>query len=263
MSYRIGIDIGSTTVKVVVLDEQNNLLFRSYERHYSKARERACETLSGIREMLEGKDVRLVITGSAGLGVAKACELDFVQEVYATAAAVNSFIPDTDAVIELGGEDAKIIFFGGALEERMNGSCAGGTGAFIDQMATLMNVTVGELDELSLKHEKIYPIASRCGVFAKTDIQPILNQGGRKEDVAASIFQAVVDQTVGGLTQGRELKGKIVFLGGPLHFLMGLRERFVETLKLDAEHAVFPRGRRLLCRHRRGAVRLGLPRASL
>ena len=122
----------------------------------------------------------------------------------------------------------------------MNGSCAGGTGAFIDQMATLMNVTVNELDELSLKHEKIYPIASRCGVFAKSDIQPILNQGGRKEDVAASIFQAVVDQTVAGLTQGRELKGKIVFLGGPLHFLMGLRERFVETLKLDQEHAIFP-----------------------
>ena len=240
MSLRIGIDIGSTTVKVVVLDEQNKLLFRSYERHYSKTRERACETLHSIQEMLQGKQVKLVITGSAGLGVANASGIDFVQEVYATAAAVNTYIPDTDAVIELGGEDAKIIFFGGALEERMNGSCAGGTGAFIDQMATLMNVTVNELDELSLKHEKIYPIASRCGVFAKSDIQPILNQGGRKEDVAASIFQAVVDQTVAGLTQGRELKGKIVFLGGPLHFLMGLRQRFVETLKLDADHAVFP-----------------------
>ena len=240
MSLRIGIDIGSTTVKVVVLDEQNKLLFRSYERHYSKTRERACETLHSIQEMLQGKQVKLVITGSAGLGVANASGIDFVQEVYATAAAVNTYIPDTDAVIELGGEDAKIIFFGGALEERMNGSCAGGTGAFIDQMATLMNVTVNELDELSLKHEKIYPIASRCGVFAKSDIQPILNQGGRKEDVAASIFQAVVDQTVAGLTQGRELKGKIVFLGGPLHFLMGLRQRFVETLKLDEAHAIFP-----------------------
>ena len=240
MSLRIGIDIGSTTVKVVVLDEDNKLLFRSYERHYSKARERACETLHSIQDKLRGKNIKLVITGSAGLGVAKAAGIDFVQEVYATAAAVNTYIPGTDAVIELGGEDAKIIFFGGALEERMNGSCAGGTGAFIDQMATLMNVSVDELDELSLKHEKIYPIASRCGVFAKSDIQPILNQGGRKEDVAASIFQAVVDQTVAGLTQGRELKGKIVFLGGPLHFLMGLRERFVETLKLDEEHAIFP-----------------------
>ncbi len=240
MGLRVGIDIGSTTVKVVVLDEQNKLLFRSYERHFSKTRERALETLRSISDLLAGQEIKLVITGSAGLGVAKAAGLDFVQEVYATAAAVNTYIPDTDAVIELGGEDAKIIFFGGALEERMNGSCAGGTGAFIDQMATLMNVTVNELDELSLRHEKIYPIASRCGVFAKSDIQPILNQGGRKEDVAASIFQAVVDQTVAGLTQGRELKGKIVFLGGPLHFLMGLRERFVQTLKLDEEHAIFP-----------------------
>ena len=240
MSLRVGIDIGSTTVKVIVLDEQDQLLFRSYERHYSKARERACETLRSIRSMLAGQSIRLAITGSAGLGVASAAKIDFVQEVYATAAAVDRYIPGTDAVIELGGEDAKIIFFGGALEERMNGSCAGGTGAFIDQMATLMNVSVQELDELSLKHEKIYPIASRCGVFAKSDIQPILNQGGRKEDVAASIFQAVVDQTVAGLTQGRELKGKIVFLGGPLHFLMGLRERFVDTLQLDSDHAIFP-----------------------
>ena len=240
MALRIGIDIGSTTVKGVVLDEQNQLLFRSYERHYSKTRERTCETLQGLTGLLGGQEVQLLITGSAGLGVAKAAGLDFVQEVYATAAAVRTFIPQADAVIELGGEDAKIIFFGNTLEERMNGSCAGGTGAFIDQMATLLNVTVDELDELSLRHEKIYPIASRCGVFAKSDIQPILNQGGRKEDVAASIFQAVVDQTVAGLTQGRELKGTIVFLGGPLHFLQGLRERFVDTLHLDSDHAVFP-----------------------
>ena len=187
MSLRVGIDIGSTTVKVVVLNEQDKLLFRSYERHYSKTRERALETLNAIRDMLAGQEIKTAITGSAGLGVASAAGIDFVQEVYATAAAVNTYISDADAVIELGGEDAKIIFFGGALEERMNGSCAGGTGAFIDQMATLMNVTVGELDALSLRHEKIYPIASRCGVFAKSDIQPILNQGGRKEDVAASI----------------------------------------------------------------------------
>ena len=240
MSLRVGIDIGSTTVKVVLLDEQNKLLFRSYERHYSKTRERACQTLRTLTDRLSGQSIKLVITGSAGLGVAKAADIDFVQEVYATAAAVNTYIPDTDAVIELGGEDAKIIFFGGALEERMNGSCAGGTGAFIDQMATLMNVDVNELDRLSLEHTKIYPIASRCGVFAKSDIQPILNQGGRKEDIAASIFQAVVDQTVAGLTQGRELAGKIVFLGGPLHFLKGLRQRFTETLRLDQDHAVFP-----------------------
>ena len=240
MNLRVGIDIGSTTVKVVVLDKNNALLFRSYERHFSKTRERTVETLYAIRDMLTGQTVHMVITGSAGLGVSKASGIDFVQEVYATAAAVQEYHPDTDAVIELGGEDAKIIFFGGALEERMNGSCAGGTGAFIDQMSSLLDVTVGELNELSLRHEKIYPIASRCGVFAKSDIQPILNQGGRIEDLAASIFQAVVDQTVAGLTQGRELKGKIVFLGGPLHFLSGLRQRFVETLQLDADHAVFP-----------------------
>ena len=238
--YHIGIDIGSTTVKVVVLDENNQMLFRSYERHFSKVREKTCEILHRIEKDYSGQQVRLVITGSAGLGVAKASELDFVQEVYATAQAVNTLDPGTDAVIELGGEDAKIIFFGNSLEERMNGSCAGGTGAFIDQMATLLNVTVDELDALSLKHTKLYPIASRCGVFAKSDIQPILNQGGLKEDIAASIFQAVVDQTIAGLTQGRELTGKIVFLGGPLHFLQGLRQRFVETLQLDEEHAVFP-----------------------
>ena len=238
--YHMGIDIGSTTVKVVVLDEKQQLRFRCYERHFSKVREKTCEILHRIEEKYAGEQVQTVITGSAGLGVAKASGLDFVQEVYATAAAVNALDPGTDAVIELGGEDAKIIFFGNSLEERMNGSCAGGTGAFIDQMATLLNVTVDELDALSLQHTKLYPIASRCGVFAKSDIQPILNQGGRKEDIAASIFQAVVDQTIAGLTQGRELTGKIVFLGGPLHFLQGLRQRFVETLQLDEEHAVFP-----------------------
>ncbi len=240
MSLRIGIDIGSTTVKVVVLGNQNELLYRSYERHYSKTRERTCETLRTLLPMLEGQDTRLLITGSAGLGVSKATGIDFVQEVYATAAAVSTFIPETDAVIELGGEDAKIIFFGGVLEERMNGSCAGGTGAFIDQMATLLNVTNPELDALAQQHTKIYPIASRCGVFAKSDIQPILNQGGRREDIAASIFQAVVDQTVAGLTQGRELSGTIVFLGGPLHFLHSLRDRFTKTLHLSPEHAIFP-----------------------
>jgi predicted CoA-substrate-specific enzyme activase len=240
MSFRIGIDIGSTTVKTVVLNERGELVFRAYERHYSKVREKAAEQLRSASQILAGQKVRTVITGSAGLGVAKASGIRFVQEVYATASAVREYIPGTDAVIELGGEDAKIIFFGRSLEERMNGSCAGGTGAFIDQMATLLNVSITELDELSLKHEKIYPIASRCGVFAKSDIQPILNQGGRREDIAASIFQAVVDQTVAGLTQGRELTGKIVFLGGPLTFLMGLRQRFIETLELDGEHAVFP-----------------------
>ena len=223
MSLRIGIDIGSTTVKTTVLSETGELLFRAYERHFSMVRQKAAEQLRSAEAILGGQQVQAVITGSAGLGVAKASHIRFVQEVYATAAAVRQYIPDTDAVIELGGEDAKIIFFGGSLEERMNGSCAGGTGAFIDQMAQLLRVDTAELDRLSMGYEKIYPIASRCGVFAKSDIQPILNQGGRHEDIAASIFQAVVDQTIAGLTQGRELTGKIVFLGGPLTFLKGLR----------------------------------------
>ena len=238
---RIGIDIGSTTVKTVVLSDAGETLFHAYERHYSMARGTAAEQLRKAAGLFaDGRGSALAITGSAGLGVAGAVGLPFVQEVYATAAAVRERVPDTDAVIELGGEDAKIIFFGNSLEERMNGTCAGGTGAFIDQMATLLDVSVQELDALSLRHEKIYPIASRCGVFAKSDIQPILNQGGRREDIAASIFQAVVDQTIAGLTQGRELAGKIMFLGGPLTFLRGLRERFVETLDLSGENAVFP-----------------------
>ena len=235
----LGIDIGSTTAKIVVV-EDGTIRFAKYQRHFSQVRQKTLELLAEAAGVVGERPFTAAISGSAGLGLAESAGVPFVQEVFATGEVVRRMEPDASAVIELGGEDAKIIFFGGALEERMNGSCAGGTGAFIDQMATLMNVTVNELDELSLKHEKIYPIASRCGVFAKSDIQPILNQGGRKEDVAASIFQAVVDQTVAGLTQGRELKGKIVFLGGPLHFLMGLRQRFVETLKLDGDHAVFP-----------------------
>ncbi len=237
---RIGIDIGSTTVKVVLLDDQDNTLFKTYERHMSKVREKTAEMLRLLEPQLRGQEVQVAVTGSAGLGVAKAADLEFVQEVFATAGAVERFIPDTDVVVELGGEDAKIIFLTGGLEERMNGSCAGGTGAFIDQMATLLNVTPDELNELSERYEKLYSIASRCGVFAKSDIQPLLNQGARKEDIAASIFQAVVNQTIAGLAQGREIKGKVLFLGGPLYFLSGLRRRFVETLHLTPEQAVFP-----------------------
>ncbi len=237
---RIGIDIGSTTVKVVLLDDQDKTLFRTYERHMSKVREKTAEMLRLLEPRLQGQEVQVAVTGSAGLGVAKAAGLEFVQEVFATAGAVERFLPDTDVVVELGGEDAKIIFLTGGLEERMNGSCAGGTGAFIDQMATLLNVTPDELNELSERYEKLYSIASRCGVFAKSDIQPLLNQGARKEDIAASIFQAVVNQTIAGLAQGREIKGKVLFLGGPLYFLSGLRRRFVETLRLAPEQAVFP-----------------------
>jgi len=181
------------------------------------------------------------MTGSAGLGLASSAELPFVQEVHSAFIAVREKMPDADAVIELGGEDAKIIFLTGGVEQRMNGSCAGGTGAFIDQMATLLGVTVPEMDKMSLEAEKVYPIASRCGVFAKSDIQPLLNQGAKREDICASIFQAVVDQTVSGLAQGRTIEGKVLFLGGPLSFLKGLRRAFIKTLGLsEGENAVFP-----------------------
>ena len=179
---RIGIDIGSTTVKVVLLDDQDRIVFKTYERHMSKVREKTAETLRRLEPQLAGTQVQVAVTGSAGLGVAKAANLEFVQEVFATAGAVEKFLPDTDVVVELGGEDAKIIFLTGGLEERMNGSCAGGTGAFIDQMATLLGIAPAELDQLSLGSEKLYSIASRCGVFAKSDIQPLLNQGARRED---------------------------------------------------------------------------------
>lgn len=240
MSYKLGIDVGSTTLKTIVLNEDNNIIEKSYQRHYSKVRETTVKHLQSLKGLLQGQKLRVAVTGSAGLGIAKTAELEFVQEVFATAGAVKRTLPETDVVIELGGEDAKILFLQGTMEERMNGTCAGGTGAFIDQMATLMGVTASELDELSLKHQKIYPIASRCGVFAKSDIQPLLNQGANKEDIAASVFQSVVGQTVAGLAQGREIKGNVLFLGGPLSFLKGLQERFVETLGLSDDQAFFP-----------------------
>ena len=237
--YNLGIDVGSTTVKTVILDGEE-IVYNKYERHYSKVKETVAEQLKIIRDKYKGERFKIAITGSAGLGIANSSGIEFVQEVYSAFVAVNKSYPDADVVVELGGEDAKIIFLTGGVEQRMNGSCAGGTGAFIDQMATLLGVTPDELNELSLKAQKIYPIASRCGVFAKSDIQPLLNQGARKEDIAASIYQAVVDQTVSGLAQGRKIAGKVLFLGGPLSFLSGLRKAFVTTLKLDNEHAVFP-----------------------
>lgn len=240
LSYKIGIDAGSTTVKLLVRDDENNVVYQSYERHFSKVRELILKELKSIENIIKGKELKVAITGSAGYGVSKETDIDFVQEVFATTLAIRKTLPDVDVAIELGGEDAKIIFLTNGFEERMNSSCAGGTGAFIDQMAHLLDVTGEELDALSLKHESLYQIASRCGVFAKTDVQPLLNQGAKKEDIAASIFQSVADQTIGGLAQGREIKGKILFLGGPLDFYEGLRDRFRETLKLDEEHAVLP-----------------------
>ena len=229
---KIGLDIGSTTVKCVALDEDNKVLYKTYERHYSQITSKISELLSKVRKELPQADNALVaMSGSAGMGIADACGIDFIQEVYATRAAANTFIPDTDVVIELGGEDAKILFLSGGMEVRMNGSCAGGTGAFIDQMATLLNVPVEELDGLAKQHEKTYTIASRCGVFAKTDIQPLLNQGAKKTDIAESIFMAVVNQTIAGLAQGREIKGNVVYLGGPLTFIPQLRLGFDKVLK--------------------------------
>lgn len=228
---KLGLDIGSTTIKCVVLDDDNKFIYSTYERHYSQITEKIAEILVSVRSKVGGVDKAFVaMSGSAGMGVAEACGIDFVQEVYATRVAANTFIPGTDVVIELGGEDAKILFLSNGLEVRMNGTCAGGTGAFIDQMATLLNVPLEELDGLAKQYEKTYTIASRCGVFAKTDIQPLLNQGARKSDIAESIFNAVVSQTVAGLAQGREIEGQIVYLGGPLTFMSELRNCFDRTL---------------------------------
>ncbi len=238
-TYCLGIDVGSTTVKTVILDK-DEIKSSKYERHFSKVKETVANQLKEIGEKYPDDKFKIMITGSAGLGIANMSGIDFTQEVYAAFVAVNKTYPDADVVVELGGEDAKIIFLTGGVEQRMNGSCAGGTGAFIDQMATLLGVTPDELNDMALKSTKLYPIASRCGVFAKSDIQPLLNQGAKKEDIAASIFQAVVDQTVSGLAQGRKIGGKVLFLGGPLSFLSALRKAFVDTLKLDDEHAVFP-----------------------
>ncbi len=228
---KLGLDIGSTTIKCVVLDDENKLIYSTYERHLSQITDKISEILARVRTQIDGvENAAVALSGSAGMGVAQDCGIDFVQEVYATRVAANTFIPGTDVIIELGGEDAKILFLSGGLEVRMNGTCAGGTGAFIDQMATLLNVELEDLDELAKQFEKTYTIASRCGVFAKTDIQPLLNQGARKADIAESIFNAVVSQTVAGLAQGREIEGQVVYLGGPLTFMSELRNCFDRTL---------------------------------
>ncbi|MDE7243232.1 MAG: acyl-CoA dehydratase activase, partial [Oscillospiraceae bacterium] len=235
----LGIDIGSTTAKVVVVEDRK-IIFEKYQRHFSQVRQKTLELLKEAAAQVGDRTFTAAVSGSAGLGLAQNAGVPFVQEVFATAEVVKRLQPDASAVIELGGEDAKIIFFDGGIDERMNGSCAGGTGAFIDQMAMLLDVTADELDALSLQSTRLYPIASRCGVFAKTDVQPLLNQGAKHADVAASIYQAVVNQTIAGLAQGRRITGKVLFLGGPLYYCKGLRIRFQETLKLPDENAVFP-----------------------
>ena len=231
---KIGIDIGSTTIKSVVFDDSGNLIHKSYERHFTLITEKTKEVLKGLIDKFDIKEpVICAISGSAGMGLAEKAGLPFVQEVYATKVAISKRLPDTDVVIELGGEDAKILFLKGNLEVRMNGTCAGGTGAFADQMASLMQVSADEMNELAKNAEKIYPIASRCGVFAKTDIQPLLNQGARKEDISASIYTAIVNQTITGLAQGHPIEGKIVYLGGPLTFMSELRLAFDKALKCE------------------------------
>ena len=238
---RAGIDVGSTTVKLAILDEGDNVVWSIYERHHSDVRATIAQVMQAAADAGYGdKEMTVAITGSGGLLLAKWLGVEFIQEVIASKTAVETFIPATDVAIELGGEDAKIIYFGQSIEQRMNGTCAGGTGAFIDQMAALLNTDAGGLNKLAESHTTIYPIASRCGVFAKTDVQPLLNEGARKEDIAASIFQSVVTQTISGLACGRPIRGHIAFLGGPLQYLPELRKRFYETLDLDDEHIIVP-----------------------
>ena len=241
----MGIDVGSTTVKLVVLDENLEVLFSRYQRHYAEIREVVVSLITQAYEQFQEDDVTVAVTGSGGIAVAEHLGVSFVQEVIAGTQAIQAFYPQTDVVIELGGEDAKITFLRGGVEQRMNGICAGGTGAFIDQMAVLMRTDAAGLNELAKGHRIIYPIAARCGVFAKSDIQPLLNDGAAPEDIAASIFQAVVVQTVSGLACGRPIRGNVAFLGGPLYFLSELRKRFVETLQLKDGQAIFPENSQL------------------
>ena len=236
----IGIDVGSTTVKLAILDKANDVKFSVYRRHHADVRATIVEVLSEAAADFGDKRMTIAITGSGGLLLAQWLGIEFVQEVIASKTAVETFIPATDVAIELGGEDAKIIYFDQGIEQRMNGTCAGGTGAFIDQMAALLNTDAGGLNVLAQGATTLYPIASRCGVFAKTDVQPLINEGARKEDIAASIFQSVVTQTISGLACGRPIRGHVAFLGGPLQYLPELRKRFYETLELDDEHIIVP-----------------------
>ena len=236
----LGIDVGSTTVKLAVLDDENGIVYAKYQRHHTDVRACARDLFAGAAAVLGDAQMTCAITGSGGLLLAQWLGLEFVQEVIASKRAVETLIPQTDVAIELGGEDAKIIYFDSGIEQRMNGTCAGGTGAFIDQMATLLHTDASGLNELAANATTIYPIASRCGVFAKTDVQPLLNEGARPEDVAASIFQAVVTQTISGLACGRPIRGYVAFLGGPLQYLSELRRRFYLTLELDEEHRIVP-----------------------
>ena len=239
--YKLGIDIGSTTVKIAILDGEDNLLFSDYQRHFAKIQETLAELLGKALGVTGELNVHPVITGSGGLTLANNLGVPFTQEVIAVSTALQHYAPQTDVAIELGGEDAKIIYFeNGNIEQRMNGACAGGTGSFIDQMAALLQTDAPGLNAYAKDYKDIYPIAARCGVFAKTDIQPLINEGATKPDLSASIFQAVVNQTISGLACGKPIRGHVAFLGGPLHYLSELRAAFIRTLKLDDEHAIVP-----------------------
>ena len=218
-TYRAGIDIGSTTVKLVILDDDGQILYGNYRRHHAHTQATLNSLLKEARLKVGDCALRAGITGSGSINLGKALDIPFVQEVVAVATALKAAAPQTDVAIELGGEDAKIIYFKGGLEERMNGVCAGGTGSFIDQMAALLQTDASGLNDAAKDYKQIYPIAARCGVFAKTDIQPLINEGATKADLAASIFQAVVNQTISGLACGKPIRGCVAFLGGPLHFL--------------------------------------------
>lgn len=239
-TYTLGIDIGSTTVKIAILDKENQILFSDYQRHYANIQETLASILTEANEKLGDLTLYPVITGSGGLSLSTHLEIPFVQEVVAVATSLEDYAPQTDVAIELGGEDAKIIYFTGGLEQRMNGICAGGTGSFIDQMASLLKTDASGLNEYAKNYKAIYPIAARCGVFAKSDIQPLINEGATKEDLSASIFQAVVNQTISGLACGKPIRGNVAFLGGPLHFLTELKHAFIRTLHLAEEQIIAP-----------------------
>ncbi|NLB81593.1 MAG: 2-hydroxyacyl-CoA dehydratase [Clostridiaceae bacterium] len=244
-NYRLGIDIGSTTVKLVVSDDNHNIVYNDYTRHFSEIKSTVHKMIQNVQAAIADLNAPVAITGSGGLLLSKALGIDFVQEVIAAKTAAKFFVPNADVAIELGGEDAKILYFTNGMEQRMNGICAGGTGAFIDQMSSLLKTDAAGLNELASKHKAIYPIAARCGVFAKSDIQPLLSEGAAKEDIAASIFQSVVIQTISGLAQGRRIEGNIVFLGGPLHFLPQLRKQFEKTLAPHAKSFSHPENSQL------------------
>ena len=238
-TYSLGIDIGSTTVKIAILDEAHHILFSDYKRHFANIQETLTELLQESLQKLGDLTLHPMITGSGGLTLANHLGVPFVQEVISVSTALQELAPKTDVAIELGGEDAKIIYFeNGNVEQRMNGICAGGTGSFIDQMASLLQTDAAGLNEYAKDYKSLYTIAARCGVFAKSDIQTLINDGATKEDLAASIFQAVVNQTISGLACGKPIRGHVAFLGGPLHFLSELKKAFIRTLKLDEEHTI-------------------------